>query len=75
MDMWEPPTKQFSFIHMSYGDLSAILSVLRPAEPTSIGPRPASWQRIRDGHPERQESEGTSPVSSYIEWTEHTIRK
>jgi hypothetical protein len=57
------PTKQFPFIRQSYGDLSASQSALCPATATSIGLRPASWQCIRNGHPERQESVWTEAAT------------
>jgi hypothetical protein len=56
LNVWELPTKQFSFIRRSYGDLSASVSALRPAAPTSIGLLLVNWQHITDGHPEHQES-------------------
>jgi hypothetical protein len=71
--VWEPPTKQFYPKCQSPRVLPSSQSMLRIAAPSCIGSRPASRQRIRDAHPERQSEWSSNSTQRNIKWRHASI--
>lgn len=72
ISLWEPLTKQFYTKCQCLSDLQSSQSAWSMAAPISVGPRPSSWQHIRDGHPERQAFRA-NPCGGRSEYFHHSL--